>query len=191
PSMTPRSRLSRRRFVGSLAAAPLILAAPRGLTAPEPSERITLGIIGMGVRARQLLGSFLRDPGVQVISICDVVRERREHGKKLVEDHYARQKGKGEFNGCDAINDFREVIGRKDVDAVVIATPDHWHAIPCVLSARAGKHIYCEKPLTLTLAEGRKIVDEVRKAKVVFQSGSQQRSEFGGKFRLAAELIRR
>jgi len=87
--MTPQSRLSRRRFVGTLAAAPIILASSRGFSAPNPSGRINLAIIGMGVRARQLLGSFLRDPGVQVVSICDVVRERREHGKKLVEDHYA------------------------------------------------------------------------------------------------------
>src|SRR5439155_20179902 len=107
--MTPQSRLSRRRFVGTLAAAPIVLATSRGVAAPNPSSRITLGIIGMGVRARQLLGSFLRDPGVQVISICDVVRERREHGKKLVEEHYTRQKGKGGYKGCKVENDFRQV----------------------------------------------------------------------------------
>jgi predicted dehydrogenase len=188
--MTFPFRLSRRRFVQALAASPLL--AP-GLTAETPAfggSRLGLGIIGMGVRARQLLGSFLRDPGVQVVALCDVVQQRRDHGKKLVEDHYAKQKGKGSFTGCKTYNDFRDLIGSKDVDAVVIATPDHWHAISCILAARARKHIYCEKPLTLTIAEGRRIVDEVKKAKIVFQTGSQQRCEFGGKFRLACELVR-
>src|SRR5262249_42018798 len=79
---------------------------------------------------------------------------------------------------------------RKNIDAVVIATPDHWHAIPCVLAAQAGKHIYCEKPLTLTIAQGRKIVEAVQKNKIIFQTGSQQRSEFGNRFRTAVEYVR-
>src|SRR5262249_42935942 len=79
---------------------------------------------------------------------------------------------------------------RKDIDAVVIATPDHWHAIPCVLAAQAGKDIYCEKPLTLAIAQGRKIAEAVAKHKIVFQTGSQQRSEFGGRFRTAVEYVR-
>jgi predicted dehydrogenase len=108
----------------------------------------------------------------------------------MVEGHYAKQKGKGTYKGCAVYNDFRDLLRRKDLDAVVIATPDHWHAIPCVAAANAGKHIYCEKPLTLAIAQGRKIVEAVKKHKVVFQTGSQQRSEFGGKFRLAVELIR-
>jgi predicted dehydrogenase len=91
---------------------------------------------------------------------------------------------------CAVYNDFRDLLNRKDIDAVVIATPDHWHAIPCVLAARAGKDIYCEKPLTHTVAQGRKIVDEVAKAKRIFQTGSQQRTEFGLYFRRAAELVR-
>lgn len=185
--MNQHQRLSRRRFVAGTA--PLLLLG-RSMGAPNPAERLTLGFIGMGVRARQLLGSFLRDPGVQVLAVCDVVQARRAQAKKAVEDFYAGQKAKGEFKGCRAETDFREVIGRKDIDAVVIATPDHWHAIPCILAARAGKHIYCEKPLTLTVAEGRRIVEEVRKAKVVFQTGSQQRCEFGQQFRLAAEVVR-
>jgi predicted dehydrogenase len=191
--MPPQSYLSRRRFLQLVAAgaAPVILGSAEGAESPRrPNDRLQLGIIGMGTRARQLLGSFLHAPGTQVVAVCDVVRERREHARKAVEDHYARQKGKGTFKGCKEYNDFRDLLGRKDIDAVVIATPDHWHAIPCVLAARAGKHIYCEKPLTLAIAQGRRIADEVRKARVVFQTGSQQRSEFGGKFRRACELVR-
>ncbi len=188
--MTLRSPLSRRHFVQALAASPFLAPTRAAETPRSASSRLGLGIIGMGTRAHQLLGSFLRDPGVQVVAVCDVVRQRREHGQKLVEDHYARQKGKGNFKGCKTYNDFRDLLGSKNVDAVVIATPDHWHAMPCILAARARKHIYSEKPLTLTIAEGRRIVEEVKKAKVVFQTGSQQRSEFGGRFRLACELVR-
>ena len=105
------------------------------------------------------------------------------------DEHDARGK-KGEHKGCDAYADFRKILDRKDIDAVVIATPDHWHAMPCILAARAKKDIYCEKPLTHHIAEGRRIVDEVAKAGIVFQTGSQQRSEFGNHFRLAVELVR-
>src|SRR2546423_910386 len=121
--MTPRPSLSRRRFVQALAATPFVIAALEAQAPRGPGSRLGLGIIGMGTRARQLLGSFLRDPGVQVVAICDVVRQRREHGQKLVEDHYARQKGKGTFKGCKTYNDFRDLLGSKDVDAALIATP--------------------------------------------------------------------
>src|SRR6202007_1128639 len=114
--------------------------------------------------------------------------ERRDSAKKMANDYYAKE-AKGSYKGCDAYNDFRELLARKDIDAVVIATPDHWHAIPCILAARAGKHVYCEKPLTHDVAEGRRIVDEVKKSKVVFQTGSQQRTEFGGHFRKAVEYV--
>ena len=98
--------------------------------------------------------------------------------------------GEGQFKGVDTYNDFREVLARDDIDAVLIATPDHWHATGVVKAAEAGKDIYCEKPLTHNLVEGRKIVNAVRENKVIFQTGSQQRSEYGGRFRLAVELIR-
>ncbi len=134
--------------------------------------------------------AFLGHREVQVVAVCDVVTERRDYSKKKVEDHYAKLKNKDGYKGCKMFNDFRELLDLKEIDAVVIATPDHWHAIPCVLAARAGKHIYCEKPLTLTLAEGRKVVQEAKQHGVVFQTGSQQRCEFGGMFRKASEYIR-
>lgn len=184
------SKITRRHFVGSLAAASV--ATPAILHAEErsPNDRINLGFIGVGTMGRGHVGSFLRYPEAQIVAICDVVAERRDHCQKMVEEHYAKQKDKGTFKDCKVYNDFRELLGRKDIDAVVIATPDHWHAIPCVQAAAVGKDIYCEKPLTVAIAQGRKIIDAVKKHKVVFQTGSQQRSEFGGRFRLAVELVR-
>jgi predicted dehydrogenase len=193
--MTRQTDLSRRQFVGTLAAAGL--AAPTVFTSvvragadSKPNERITLGFIGVGTMGRGHLGSFLGRAEVQVVAVCDVVKERRDNAQKRVEEHYAKQKDKGDYKDCKGYNDFRELLARKDIDAVVIATPDHWHAIPCVLAAQAGKHIYCEKPLTLTIAQGRKIVEAVQKNKIIFQTGSQQRSEFGNRFRTAVEYVR-
>jgi predicted dehydrogenase len=190
--MPNHHRISRRQFVRSLAAgaAALPLAGP-ALRAAErsPNDRINLGFIGMGVMNRGHLGGFLNDADVQVVAVCDVVAERREAAQKTANDHYAK-KTKGDYKGCQAYADFRDLLAHKGLDAVVIATPDHWHAIACILAARAGKDIYCEKPLTHSIAEGRRIVEEVAKAKVVFQTGSQQRSEYSNFFRTAVELVR-
>jgi len=190
----PPTRVSRRRFLATVAAAglagPTLLPLLRADEPKAANDRITLGFIGVGKMGGDHVHTFLGFPEVQVVAVADVVAERRDHNQRVVEDHYGKQKDKGEFKGCKTYNDFRELLARKDIDAVVIATPDHWHAIPAVLAARAGKHIYCEKPLTLTIAEGRAVVEAAKKNKIVFQTGSQQRSEFGGQFRLACELIR-
>jgi predicted dehydrogenase len=193
--MTRTSRFSRRRFLQGITAAGLagpvmITSSLWGKANGKPNNRITLGFIGVGTMGRGHVGSFLGFPEVQIVAVCDVVAERRDASKKMIEDHYAKQKGKGTFKGCASYKDFRDLLHRQDIDAVVIATPDHWHAIPCVMAAAAGKHIYCEKPLTLAIGQGRKIVDAVKKHKVVFQTGSQQRSEYGQMFRLAVELVR-
>ena len=191
-------RLSRRRFVSSTAAAAAAAAAlagpailprlARGKAAA--GERLGIGIIGVGTMGRGHLGRLLREDDVQVLAVSDVVAERIASAKEQVEAKYAEAQKSGQYKGCAAYNDFRELIGRKDVDAVVIATPDHWHALACVLAAQAKKDIYCEKPLTHSVAQGRKISDAVRALKLVFQTGSQQRSEFGGKFRQAVEYVR-
>jgi predicted dehydrogenase len=185
--------LSRRQFLRAGAASPVALGVSP-LLADEPKkspagERLTLGFIGMGVMNRGHLGGFLNMKDVQVVAVCDVVAERRDHAKQMVEEKYGEGKT-GEYKGCDAYTDFRKIIERKDIDAVVIATPDHWHAIPCVLAAQAKKDIYCEKPLTHNIAEGRRIAEAVAKNSVIFQTGSQQRSEFNNHFRLAVELVR-
>src|SRR5262245_48082377 len=191
----PRKQLSRRRFLQASAAAgvatPIIMSTPLyGQARKPPSERVTLGFIGVGTMGRYHLHSFLGNPEVQVVAVCDVVKERLEQAQKDVQQRYAAQKGKGSYDGCQAYHDFHDLLGSEEIDAVVIATPDHWHAIPCVEAARAGKDIYCEKPLTLAIAQGQAIIREVRESEVVFQTGSQQRTEFGGFFRKAVELVR-
>jgi predicted dehydrogenase len=184
--------MTRRQFLATsaaVAAGPMILCSPtRGLAAP--SERIRLGFIGTGIQSRGHLRRFLGTSDVQVVAVCDVVKERREDSKRIVEEGYAKQKERSSYKGCAAYNDFRELLAREDIDAVVIGTPDHWHAIPSIMACRAGKDVYCEKPLSLTIREGRAMVEAARKHDRVFQTGSQQRSEFGGLFRRAVELIR-
>jgi predicted dehydrogenase len=186
-------RVSRRRFVQGLTAAglagPAVLAAGSQARAAA-NERLNIGMIGVGTMGRSHVDRFLGYGDVQLVAACDVVDERRQHAKQRIEEHYARQSGQGSYRGCKTFNDFRELLALDGLDAVVIATPDHWHVTAAILAARAKKDIYCEKPLTLTIGEGRRLVDEVRQHQVVFQTGSQQRSEFDGKFRIAAELIR-
>ena len=136
--------------------------------------------------------------GVQIVAVCDVNRESagywdgkvggREPARRLVEGHYAKDKPSGNYRGCEAYADFREVLGRADIDAVEVCTPDHWHAIPVIEACRAKKDIYCQKPLALTVAEGRAMSYAASKHGVVFQTGSQQRSD--PHFRHACELVR-
>lgn len=178
--------LSRRSFLAATAAAPLVYSRAPGMAA---NDKIALGFIGVGTMGRGHLGGFLGRTEVEVVAVCDVVKERLESAVTTVEKRYADRIKSGAYKGAKAYTDFRELLDHKGLDAVVIATPDHWHHIPCVLAARAGKHIYCEKPLTHNIAEGREIATEVKKAKVVFQTGSQQRSEFGNRFRAAVEMV--
>jgi predicted dehydrogenase len=186
--MDHRNRVSRRDFLKSAvawAAGPYVITSlGRSLArgAPPPSGRITVGVIGCGGRGRSLLTSFLDQKDVQPVALCDVDQGQLASARQIVHEK------RGEQTTCFETGDFRAVLERDDVDAVIIATPDHWHAIPVIAAARAGKDIYGEKPLSLTLAEGRAMVDEVTRAGCVFQTGSQQRSD--GRFRLAAELVR-
>ena len=178
--------LTRRKFLAASATAPVVFSRASAFAA---NEKLTLGFIGVGTMGRGHLGAFLGRPEVEVVAVCDVVKERLDGAKTTVEKRYADRTKSGVYKGVTPYTDFRELLAHKGLDAVVIATPDHWHHIPCVLAARAGKHIYCEKPLTHNVAEGREIVNEVKKAKIVFQTGSQQRSEFGNRFRAAVEMI--
>jgi len=185
---------SRRDFVKAAAlaglAGPTILprAALGGAEQAPANDRIGLGFIGLGIMNRGHLGYFLNQGDVQVLAVCEVDQTRREHAQKMVNDHYAEQRNSGTYQGCAAYIDFREVLARADIDAVVIATPDHWHAIPAVEACKAGKDIYCEKPLTLTIHEAQKLIEAVRKYDRVFQTGSQQRSD--REFWLACSLVR-
>jgi len=190
--MTTANQFNRRQFLKTTAtlaaAAPTILRSSVWGAATGPNDRLTLGFIGMGKQNSGLLGGFIRNKGTQVVAVCEVDTTRREAAKKRVEDFYASQTDKGSFKGCEAYKDFRELIARKDIDAVVIATPDHWHALNVIAAADAGKDIYCEKPLSLTIAEARAMVNAVRRNKRIFQTGSMQRSS--REFLKACELVR-
>ena len=191
--MSPRNGLSRRQFIKTVATAavapifvPSSVFGGEGKTAP--GDRITLGFIGCGKMANDYhLSTLLTFGDVQAVAVCDVDQHRREHAKQRVEQAYSKE---GDYKGCQVYSDFRELLARKDIDAVCIATPEHWHAIPIIEACKAGKDEYCEKPLTLTLAEGKRCIEAVRKHERVFQTGSQQRSNVFGQFRQAAEIIR-
>jgi predicted dehydrogenase len=186
----PALEITRRDFVkGTVGALPLIVPGTALGGAPKAaSDRITLGFIGVGIQNRGHLGHFLGMQDVQVLAVCDVDTTRREHAKNTVEKRYAKNQKSGQYQGCAAYVDFRDLIARSDIDAVVIATPDHWHAIPVLEACKAKKDIYCEKPLTLTIREAKAMIDAVRKYGRVFQTGSQQRSD--REFRVACELVR-
>lgn len=194
--MNPLPRSTRRRFLRSAAlavSAPFLLpshvwAASR--LGKGPNGRITLGFIGMGKMNRGHLGGFLKMTDTQVVAVSDIHPLRQEAAIEQTHKAYAAEREAGTYRGCAGHADFRDLIARKDIDAVVIATPDHWHAIPSILAARAKKDVYCEKPLSLTIEEGQQMVKEARKHNIVFQTGSQQRTEFKGYFRQAVEYVR-
>ena len=154
-----------------------------------PSNRITVGFIGTGKMSHDYhLSTLSGFKDVECVAVCDVDTNRRLDAKKVIEDRYAKDNRSSK--GVAAYNDFRELIARKEIDAVCIATPDHWHAIPIIEACKAGKDVYCEKPLTLTIREAQLCIEAVRKHQRVLQTGSQQRSGVFGQFPLAVELIR-
>lgn len=181
--------LSRRSFVKSAAAAPVVWSRPSRAADVKAADRLALGFVGVGTMGRGHLGSFLGNKGVEVVAVCDVVKERLDLAKEMADKKSAGDAKSGTAHGCKAYSDFRQLLDHPGLDAVVIATPDHWHAIPAVLASRAKKHVYCEKPLSHDVAEGRWMADEAKKAGVVFQTGSQQRSEFNNRFRAAVEMV--
>lgn len=162
-----------------------------------PSDRVNLGFIGAGNQAGNDARGFLTDERVQITSICDVNSESmgywngavagRDPMIKRIDEAYATKFGRS-YKGTQGFEDFRDLLALEAIDAVVIDTPDHWHAIPVLMAAAAGKDIYCQKPLSLTIPEGRAMSDAVKKHQVVFQTGSQQRSM--NYFRRACELVR-
>jgi predicted dehydrogenase len=188
----PKTRsLSRRRFLKAssvAAAAPFILPSHIWSAQTQPNDRIVVGHIGMGTQNRGLMGGTLGRTDCQVVAVCDVEPNRLEAAQKTVHDRYAKARESGAYKGCDTYGDFRQLLDRKDIDAVVIATPDHWHAIISIAAANAGKDIYCEKPLCQSIHEARAMVNAVRRNQRVFQTGSMQRSS--REFRVACELVR-
>ena len=185
-----KKTISRRQFLrkaaaGSIAVAGFPYFVPSSALGKAgnvaASNRIVMGCIGMGGMGSGNMGGFLGKKEVQVVAVCDVDAGRGNRARDRVNEKYGNQ-------DCVAYRDFREVIERKDINALSLALPDHWHAIPAVMAARAGKDMYAEKPLARTIREGRAICDAVHRYSRVFQTGSQQRSE--GNFHRACELVR-
>ncbi len=170
---TSSRNVGRRRFLragaGVSVAAPLILRS--GLLRGEdtPGNKITVGFIGMGDHGTSRnLGTFLQQPDARAVAVCDVFRSRREEAKQHVDAAYKNK-------DCAVYADFRELLARPDIDAVMISTPDHWHAVMSAMALRAGKDVICEKP-TLTIAEGRFVADLVKSTGRVFQTSTEDRS---------------
>ena len=177
-------KITRRNFLGRTACLSgavtmpwIIPASARGADgSTAPSERITVGLSGHGLMGRGHLRRLAGDREVQVLAVCDVDQVRRDAGKQHVEQTYAARDPSGAYRGCAAYNDYRELLARDDIDAVVIVTPDHWHSLQAIHAAKAGKDVYCEKPISLTIREGRELVETVRRYGRIFQTGTQYRS---------------
>jgi predicted dehydrogenase len=188
-----QSTISRRevlkRGAAALAVAPYAITSTALGSADKPpaSERIAMGFIGVGMMGRGHLRGFLQYPEVQVVAVCEVDQWRREDAKKTVEESYAAAQAGGAYRGCCAYHDLRELLARGDIDAVVIATGDNWHGTASVMAAKAGKDIYCEKPISKTIAEARAMAEAARRYGRVFQIGLQQRST--PEFRKACRLV--
>jgi predicted dehydrogenase len=204
PRHVLRRLATRRHFLktatrlSAAAAAPLF--APASLFgANAPSNRINVGFIGCGNQSTIDLPAFLGHADCQVLAVCDVNTAShgyrtpdqflgRKPAQEKVNAFYAAQTTAGTYRGCEAYNDFREVLARKDIDAVAVVVPDHWHGLMTVMAARAGKDIYCEKPLSLTVSQGQAMVKAVREHGRILQTGSHYRSSPDN--RRACELVR-
>ena len=208
-----RGNMSRRGFLanslGGLTAAGLpiwfaneiVADAQESTIARQPgaNDRIVMGAIGTGTnrtrrgantpirgeRGIHCMQAAMQENGVQMVAVCDVDRPNAEFAQNLV-----RNAQRGGSRDCVVHADFRRLLENRDITAVTIGTPDHWHALIAIAAMRAGKDVYCEKPMTLTIEESKLVARVARETRKVFQVGTQQRTEMGGRFRLAAELVR-
>jgi predicted dehydrogenase len=192
------TKLTRRTFLQrATAAATTAFAAP--LIVPSsvfgadgtvaPSNRINIGFIGTGRQATYAnIPGFLREPDAQCVAVCDVDSWRMANARKVIEDAYAKAQPSGTFKGCATLRDWRELLARRDIDAVMISTPDFWHVPMAITALRTGKDVACEKPLTRNIAEGRLLCDVVTKTKRVFRTDSEFRSN--RTMHRAAQLVR-
>ncbi len=194
---------SRRKFIGQAAAA---IAAPTIIPASvlgknAPSNRITMAFVGLGNRGIGVMESFLKYDDVQGMAVCDVAKHHVrvsngkssrdygvEAGKAAMEKKHSDRLEKGEWKGCDTYHDFRELVARDDIDAIQVATPDHWHGIIAMAAIKSGKDVYCEKPVTHLYGEGHALHRAVAEKNAIFQVGSQQRST--KEFQKAVALVR-
>ena len=179
-SLCNRRQFMRRSVAAAAGAAVLPNIIPSSAFA-APSERLNVGVIGLGGRGRDVMRAFMANSDVRVVAVCDVIRTRREVGVAQVNDAYGNQ-------DCDSYIDFLELLARPDIDAVLIATGDNWHSEASIMAARAGKDIYCEKPMSVALTESRAVADTMRRLGIIYQCGTQRRDI--SNFRFAAHLAR-
>jgi predicted dehydrogenase len=187
------SGITRRTFIKSTAAIALPYAIASSAFGagerPAASERIVMGAIGTGGQGTRHIGGgiwvqgggFLSRPQVQFVAVCDVNQRNRNNARDIINKHYGN-------SDCAAYNDFRELAARQDIDAVLVATPDHWHVLTSIAAVKSGKDVYCEKPLSLTITQARTLADTVKRYGRIFQTGTQQRSWH--EFRFTCELVR-
>lgn len=184
--------ISRRKFIKTAAlATTAVTIVPRhvlgqGYTAP--SDRINIGFIGLGKQSKGLAKGLIMQEGTQIVAGSDVWTSKMEWFQDQVAGFYEQERGVDSYRGVQAYPDYRDLLDREDIDAVVIATPDHWHALQSIDAMEAGKDVYCEKPLTRTIMEGRALVDASDRTGAIVQTGSMQRS--WENFRKACELVR-
>jgi len=186
-----RNKLNRRTFIKKTSATAIAASLPTIVPASvfgknAPSNRIQVGQIGCGRIARDHdMPGTMQYETAQLVAVCDVDQNRLKDGKKLVDQYY---QNKGKKADTKMFDNYQDLIAHKDIDAVLISTPDHWHAKPAIEAALAKKHVYLQKPTSLTVEEGRSLSDIVQKQKITLQVGTQQRSS--PQFRYAAELVR-
>jgi len=204
-----RNAISRRRFLSTTAMTGAFTIVPRHVLGGQdhipPSEKTTLAGIGVGGQGLQNIATFLEFPEIQVVAVCDVNRESddylswnwssgkekrpsgREPARRLVDEYYAKEDAGGGYQGCKAYTDYRELLEREDVDAVMVATPDHTHAVVTMAALKKGKHVYCEKPLTYSVYEARQVTEAARRAGVATQLGNQ--GQASPESRVTCEII--
>ncbi len=182
--------MKRRNFLKSSAvsaiAAPTIIPASV-LGQEAPSKQVTLGLIGCGGQGTGNLRGLMNQQGTRALAVCDPDKNHMNRARDHVEKRYAQDKESGKYKGCQTYGDFRELCARKDIDAIIVGTPDHWHALATLEALRNGKDVYCEKPITHLFAEGQAVYKEAARQKAIFQVGSQQRSST--RMRIAAEVV--
>ncbi len=191
--MTGERGLTRRQFLKGAAVAvgaPYVVTSTAvGAVARRPAgDRINVASVGVRARGNSLMNEVVKRGDAQIVAICDVDKKVMDGRIKQVEDAYAKRNKQGSFKGVTGYSDFRELMKRKDIDAVIVATPDHTHAVITIAAANAKKDIYVEKPMTHNIKEGQAMVQVVRRNKVILQVGSQRRSESG--VRKTCELVR-
>lgn len=183
---------SRRRFIKNVAlASAAFTIVPRhvlGKGFVAPSDQVNIGFIGLGKQSRGLARNFAQLPDCQIVAGSDVWMSKMQWFTKHVSDMYAEHRDLNAYNGVSSHDNYRDLLARQDIDAVVVATPDHWHAIQSIEAMDSGKDVYCEKPLTRTIQEGIDMVGAARRTGRIVQTGSMQRS--GENFRKACELVR-